>query len=239
MGMEDNDRVSPENEVETLGQAPLFQNLCAADLAHLRELLWRKELPAGTSFITAEQPGDIAYIILEGTVKVFVATAEGDDVILSILGPGEVVGEMSLGDSLDRSASATAMEDCFFLCMDQAAFWHCLRTMPTVSYNLVGILSRRLRAANTQIRALATLDVHGRVARQLLDFARNYGRPETDGSIFIPLRLTQSDLAELVGASRVRVNQVLGTYRRQRYLSINDEFRFTIHDLTALERHCE
>lgn len=84
---------------------------------------------------------------------------------------------------------------------------------------------------------LARLDVAGRVARQTLDFAHEYGEPIAVG-IRIPSRLMQADLASLVGASRVRVNQVLVNYKHQGYLSVDDHHRLTVHDPVALAREC-
>ena len=110
--------------------------------------------------------------------------------------------------------------------------------MPRLAYNLLGILARRLRLASSQIRALASQDLYGRVARQVLAFGEAYGEPAADGSIVIPLQLKQSDLAGLVGASRARVNQVLGYYRERHYLSLDAHGRIVIHDRAALEQRC-
>jgi CRP/FNR family cyclic AMP-dependent transcriptional regulator len=99
-------------------------------------------------------------------------------------------------------------------------------------------MSRRLRLANEQIQALAALDVYGRVARQLLAFAQVYGAPVAGGDVVIPLRLTQTDLADLVGASRVRVNQVLVAFRESRHISVDQQQRITIHHPEALAEFC-
>ena len=98
------------------------------------------------------------------------------------------------------------------------------------------MLARRLRLADAQIQSLAALDVYGRVARQLLAFAQEYGEEQSDGSTLIPLRLTQSDLADLTGATRVRVNQVLVDYKERGYISAGPDHRFTIHNREALAR---
>jgi CRP/FNR family cyclic AMP-dependent transcriptional regulator len=111
--------------------------------------------------------------------------------------------------------------------------------MPTMMRNLVRILSRRIRLANAQIQSLATLDVYGRVARQLLAFANEYGRRTPNGGTVITLRLTQSDLADLIGATRVRVNQVLVDFRQHNYISVDQNHRITVHDQEALARRCE
>jgi CRP/FNR family cyclic AMP-dependent transcriptional regulator len=123
--------------------------------------------------------------------------------------------------------------------MGRAAFQECLQTLPAVTYNLVQILSKRLRLANEQIQSLATLDVYGRVARQILAFAQQYGLPTPAGDILIPIRLTQSDLADLVGASRERTNQVMVYYKRQKFISVDRRHRITLHNQAALAERCQ
>ena len=219
---------------------PLFRGLTSEELARLASLLHHRSFPAGANVITAEQPGESAYIILTGGVKVHVAQPDGTDVILAVLGPGEIVGEMSLADSLGRSASVVALEPTTLLMMDRAAFWASLREIPAMSYNLVNVLSRRLRLANLHAQSLVRLDVYGRVAAQLLAFAQEYGKTASNGDdVVIPIRLTQSDLASMVGASRVRVNQALGFYKRRGYLSVNRGHHIVLHDMAALERRCD
>jgi CRP/FNR family cyclic AMP-dependent transcriptional regulator len=177
----------------------------------------------------------VVYVILEGTVKIHAAHPHGREVILAVLGPGEIVGELSVVDSLGRSASVMTMEPVTLGGLDRERFWELLRTVPRLTYNLVEIVARRLRLANTQIQSLAVLDVPARLARQLLAFAREYGEPQNGGSIRIPLRLTQGDLGDLVGASRVRVNQVFAEYKRVGYISSDGSHRITVHDAAALE----
>ena len=221
-----------------LAELPLFRGLTAGQLSKLGALLRCKRCPTGTEIITVDQPGEIAYIVLEGSVKVHIDQPDGSQVILAVLGAGEVVGEMSLADSLGRSATATILEPSTLLLMDGATFLESLREMPTMTHNLVNILSRRLRLANLHTRSLAGLDVYGRVAAQLLAFVREYGEAAPDGDVLIPLRLTQSDLASMVGASRVRVNQALSFYKRRNYLSVNRDRRIIVHDEVALGRRC-
>jgi CRP/FNR family transcriptional regulator, cyclic AMP receptor protein len=196
-----------------------------------------RSFTAGASVLTAEQPGEAIYVLLKGSVKVYLTHTDGSEVILAILGTGEVLGEMSLADSLGRSASVSTLEDSTFLWMDRKTFLSSMEEVPAITRNLLGILSRRLRLADTHTRSLASLDVHGRVAAQLLAFAHEYGEPVSDGGgTLIPLRLTQTDLGGLVGASRVRVNQALGYYRRRSEISLDKEGRITVHDEEALAR---
>lgn len=223
-------------EPEVLAPLPLFRGLRSEQLLQIGEHLRYKSAPAGTEVITVSRPGKIAYVILEGSVKIYIGQPDGSDVILAVLGAGEIVGEMSLADSLNRSATVVTLEPSSFLMIDRATFWRSLKEIPAMAYNLVDILSRRLRLANLHTQSLARLDVHGRVAAQLLAFTREYGEAAPNGDILIPLRLTQSDLASMVGASRVRVNQALSFFKRRNYVSTNQDRRFVVHDRDALSR---
>jgi CRP/FNR family cyclic AMP-dependent transcriptional regulator len=108
-----------------------------------------------------------------------------------------------------------------------------------VTENLLALLARRVRLTNARLQAMAMLDVHGRVAAQLLALADALGEPTAGGEVLIPLRLTQGDLASLVGATRVRVNEVLVGFKRRRYVSVDARHRVTVHDRAALESYAE
>jgi CRP/FNR family transcriptional regulator, cyclic AMP receptor protein len=169
-------------EHQLLREVALFDGLAPEQAVAIAALLQRKTFPAGTNLMAAEQPGEVVYIILSGTVKIFVEQTDGSEVIIAILGAGDTVGEMSLIDSAGRSANVITQEESTLLWMDRSAFQESLRTAPVITYNLVRTLSSRLRLANEQIQALATLDVYGRVARQILAFAQKYGRADESGA---------------------------------------------------------
>jgi CRP/FNR family cyclic AMP-dependent transcriptional regulator len=221
-----------------LGELELFQGLAPHELAELNGLLRISTVQAGTHFITAEQPGEVVYVLLEGTVKIYVTRADGREVILAFLGRGDTVGEMSLLDSAGRSANVVTTERARLLWMDRATFQTCMHTLTPLADNLVRLLSHRLRFANEQIQALCTLDVQGRVARQILAMADRYGCQEAGGEVRIPLRLTQSDLAEIVGASRERVNQVVVDLKQRGLISVDPAHRIHVHNRRELARYC-
>jgi CRP/FNR family cyclic AMP-dependent transcriptional regulator len=221
-----------------LGELELFQGLDSSELEELNRILRGSTVQAGTHFITAEQPGEVVYVLLEGTVKIYVTRSDGREVILAFLGRGDTVGEMSLADSAGRSANVVTTERSRLLWMDRATFQGCLRTMTPLANNLVRLLSRRLRFANEQVQALCTLDVPGRVARQILAMADRYGNPEAGCEVRIPLRLTQSDLGEIVGASRERVNQVIVDFKQRGLISVDPGHRIHVHNRQALARYC-
>jgi CRP/FNR family transcriptional regulator, cyclic AMP receptor protein len=216
----------------------LFQNLSDANRQRVEMMLHSKVYPAGANLITAETPGEIVYIIENGTVKIHIEQADGRDVILAILGPGDIVGEMSLIDSAGRSASVITLEESKLTWMSGRDFQECLKSIPAVAQNLVRIMSGRVRLANELIQALAHLDVHGRVARQLLAFADKYGTEGASG-VLIPIRLTQGDIADLVGASRKRVNQVMVTFKDSGYITVDEKGRITVLDRKSLVRMCK
>jgi CRP/FNR family cyclic AMP-dependent transcriptional regulator len=223
-----------------MARIPLFDGLAAPDAQRLAESVRSLAVPAQTNLMALAQPGETMYAIVQGTVRVQVEQLNGDLVILAFLGPGNTVGEMSLleesGRSATRSATVVTMEACQLLWLDRVTFKACLGTMPQLSANLLRVLAWRLRIANESIQALATLDVPGRVARQLAAFAEVYGEPNPAGGVRVPLRITQQDLADSVGASRERVSQVVTDMKKAGLLSVDRGHRFTITDPAALVR---
>jgi CRP/FNR family transcriptional regulator, cyclic AMP receptor protein len=222
-----------------LSGIPLFKGLGETQLAWIAQRAHRRMFPAGKDIITFEQPGEAVYIILLGTVKIHVEQADGRDVILSILGAGDILGEMGLIDNVGRSATVVTLEDTLVLWMDKASFNQMLQDFPPVALNLVRILSARVRLSDELIKSLATLDVYGRVARELLAFAEKYGQNGEDESTLIPIHLTQGDIADFVGASRKRVNQVMVFFREQEFISVNAAGKIVVLNRAALAKYCQ
>lgn len=223
--------VSDPNELANLD---LFRGLSPSELARVNEQLGKTNFAGGAMIFTASQPGEVAYVILRGTLKVSVIQPNGRELTLALLGPGEIVGELSMADRGGRSADVTALESATLLWIDRATLQQLRREIPLITENLIRLMARRLRLANAQLEAIATLDVHGRVARQLIALADALGEPVSEG-VRIPLRITQSELAALVGATRVRVNEVLVGFTRRKYIAVDAQHRITIRDRAALE----
>ena len=220
---------------DALARIPLFEGLPRSEVSGLLEHLHQRTVPAGASVLLAEQPGEAVYVIVSGSVKVHALRPDGTEVVLAVLGAGETLGEMSAADSLGRSAGVVTLEETTLLWMDRRTFASSVASSAVLSRNLARILSKRVRVANARLIALASLDVSGRVASQLLALAREYGRKGPEGRR-IPMRLTQADLAALVGASRVSVNQALGRLRKGGAISVGEDGRLIVHDEEALSR---
>jgi len=227
--------VRTEDTRNLLSYIKLFEGMTPSQLDWVAQHAHRRNFEAGRNVMTIEQPGEAVFVILYGSVKIHIEQGERD-VILAILGEGDLLGEMSLIDSIGRSASAVTLENTLLLWMDKNTFNYMLDNFPPVSRNLVKIMTQRVRLSDQLIQALATLDVNGRVARQLLAFADKYKR-EKDGVLQIRIALTQGDIADLVGASRKRVNQAMMLFKEQSLIDDADG-RITIKNKEGLARFC-
>lgn len=230
--------MSQTRSPSVLEAVPLFGRLTPGQLALVLERMHERPVPAGTEIITQGEPGDSVFVIVEGSVKVYRRQREGGEVIVAVLGSGEVVGEMTPADDAGYSVGVATLEDSRMLWLDRESFGWMLGQMPPLRSGLVELLSRRLRLAETRLETLAALDVEGRVARVLLDLARTYGEPKPGGGTRIPIPLTQGDIAAMTGASRVRVNQVLSKFRRNGWVTLDGRRRTSVRDAAELEARC-
>lgn len=223
----------------SLRRIALFRGMALAELAVLNGLMRRHLLPAGARILMSDQLGDTAYVVASGVVKVVVEQSDGSELMMAILGPGDVIGALTIGEAPDGAHSILPLEDTSLLWIDRHAFERCVQTMPELSANLSGVLGRRVRLANDRIEAMAGIDVRTRIVRHLLLLAREYGEliEDADGEcVRIPLRFTQADLARLVGASRVRVNHALSELRRREVVGMDDGQMVRIRNMAALQK---
>lgn len=219
-------------------QAQIFHGLEFVHLQQVTRYLKLETYPARVNFINVGLPDDTVFFILRGTVKIHIQHPDGKDVILAILKSGDIVGELNVVDHEVRSATAITREESTLVWMERSAFEHCLETIPKLAINLVQVLGRRLRLANAQIRSLSVQDVFGRVARQILAFAQEYGETLETGDQKISLQLTQSEIAGLVGATRKSVNEVISFYKESGYIAEKSRY-YIIHNKDALARRCK
>ncbi len=218
----------------TLQSIRLFNGLDAGQLARVGGRLHERSFPPGADLMIEGEPGEQVYFILYGTVKIYLPQLDGSQVIVNIQGTGDMIGELSAIDQAGRSASVITLEPTLTAWMTRAHFLEVLQTIPETNFNLLRLLVGRVRRTTDLIRSYAALDVAGRIARQLLDLAETYGYPTPAGT-YIPLRLPQGDIAELVGSSRKRANQVMVSLKKQGILSADTEGHITLHRAKALQ----
>lgn len=200
-----------------LRHVPLFSGLDDAELEALARSGTHKTFGKQACLIHQGADGHSLYVVLRGKVKVVLADQNGKEITLSVLHPGDFVGEMALIDDEPRSASVIAVEntDCFVLSRHE--FRQCLARNSNLALNLIKGLCRRLRATDRQVGDLALRDVYERVWHTLHQMAR----PERDRRV-IPGRLSQQEIANMVGASREMVNRVLRDLTQEGRIEITD-----------------
>ena len=143
---------------KALGELDLFRGVSPTELARVNDRLGQTKFAAGATVLTATQPGEVAYVVLSGTLKVSVLQSNGRELTLAVLGPGEGVGELALTDRACRSADVVALEPSALLWIDRASFDQLRRDIPAITENLIRLMARRVRLANAQLQAMATLD---------------------------------------------------------------------------------
>ncbi|MBV8083684.1 MAG: Crp/Fnr family transcriptional regulator [Chloroflexi bacterium] len=197
-----------------LAHVPLFSGLAPRELDALSQTLRPRHYAKGDLIFQQGDPGDAFYVIESGEVKIVLTSADGREAILAILGPGHFFGELSLLDGEVRSADVLAKEDCTLLLLHRGDFRPFLRSHPDAAEALLAVLSRRLRATDDIVHDAAFLDVAARLARLLLKLGEAHGRQEEGGRMVLGIRLTQEDLAAMVGSTRETVNKWLKTWER-------------------------
>lgn len=222
-----------------LAAIPLFTGLAAAQLQMVAERARERSFRAGVAILHQDEPGETFYVIVQGTVRVTTTLPDGSEVFLALLAAGDTVGEMSLVDTAGRSADVVTQEPTTLIAIDRSVFDALMQSGSIFAKNMLQMLARRLRLANVRIQAHCTLDVYGMVAFQLLEFAELYGQRHADGTVLIPIRLTQTDIAQLVGASRERVNQVMVAYKRRDLISADQRYYITILNSRELRKRVD
>jgi CRP/FNR family cyclic AMP-dependent transcriptional regulator len=207
------------DDKELLRTVPIFSELSDADIASLARLANRRRYPKDTVVFFENEEGDFFFMIVEGRIKVTILGDDGREVILSILGTGDFFGEMALLDNEPRSATAIAIEDSELVSLHRHDFQSVLSDNRSIMSALIKILAARIRKANHQISTLALLDVYGRVARVIVDMARDEGRRLKDGRIAFR-RATHQEIANRIGTTRETVTRMLKDLERQGMLHI-------------------
>ena len=218
----------------------LFTAFTPEQLQFVREHSRFRNYKTDMMVINQDDSGETLYIIAQGIVKVSMSRPDGREIFLAVLAKGDHFGELSLIDSQFRSANVLTQEATTLMLIDRQTFDTMLSTMPTFARNLCKSLANRARKGNERVGNLALMSVQGLVAHHILEFAELYGQTQpNDKDILIPIRLTQNDIADIVGASRERVNQVMKTFKDNGCISVNTQYRITVHNLNQLRRCIE
>jgi len=226
--------MATENEAIYLKQVPLFAGLADEDIRGLMALAKRRTFRSGEVIFHREDPGQVLYVIKEGKVKISLISPDGQEISLVVFGKGECFGEFAILDGLPRSADAVALEKVECYTLQRSDFHDAIMKNPKIAIQIIEVLTRRLRSTDQMVEDLIFLDVYGRVAKKLLELADTHGTKVDDGTR-IDVRLTQQEIASMVGASRESVNKVMGYFTDKNFIS-TDKYKITLHRISELER---
>lgn len=211
----------------------LFGQLDADDIDALLSHARFHHHRAGDLIFAKGSPGRSMMAVLEGSIRISSTAIGGREVVLAILRGGEIFGEIALIDGGERTADAIAMTDCDVLIVDHRDFIPFLEHRGELCVKLLRILCRRLRQTDEQVEAALFERLEGRVAKALIRLAAEGANGGKQGSP-VRLRVSQQELAGMVGASRESVNKQLHVWQRGGFLELGKRM-IVIHDPSALE----
>jgi CRP-like cAMP-binding protein len=205
-------RLDRDAKRAALLSSPVFEAMKPEELDEVLRLSSERRVPRGTSLVQKGDPGSSMMAVLAGRVRVSAVSADGKEITIRYINPGEVFGEIALLDGKPRSADCGAIEDTTLLVLERRHFLPFLRRNEDLSLRLIAVLCEKLRQTSTALEELALFDLPTRLARLLLKLASDYGRQCGKG-IRIDLKMSQRDLSNLVASSRESVNKQLRIWR--------------------------
>ena len=197
---------------EVLAAIPFFSGLDSASLERVGQGMRTRRFRRGEVIFHMGDPGDALFIVASGAIKIMLPSETGDEAILATLRTGDVFGELALLDGAPRSATATALEPTETLVLPRDRFRELLATEPAIRDALLASLAGELRRLTNHVEELHFLDITGRLASRLARLATDSGKRQPDGTIRLGSRLTQGDLAAMIGCTRQSVNKLLGMF---------------------------
>ena len=206
-----------------ISQVPLFGGLDDAQQVSLQQKMGHTTLRRGETLFDEGDLGDRLYIVTEGKVKLGHTSSDGRESLLAVLGPGEIIGELTLFDPGPRSTTATAVSPASLLYLEHEDLMHVLDTNPTLAKHMLRALAQRLRRTNESLSDLVFSDVPDRFGTA------------TDKGVHVPHDLTQEELAQLVGASRETVNKSLADFVSRGWIRLEGR-AVTLLDVDRLAR---
>lgn len=222
-------------KIENFRKISLFHGLSDEALAHIVSIARPQTVSAGKILFLQGDEADGCYPVLSGALRVSCFSVDGHETVLSLLGKGDLVGEMGLFASKFRSATVTAQTDCELAFINKSEFLAFADEHPEIYRYLLKLLSARLRATNDALAAAKTLPLSGRLARVLLLLSDSFGQVLDGGRILIRHRLTQNDLCAMTGSARENINRQLGIWRRSQLVARISSY-YCLNDPTELRR---
>ena len=201
-------------------KVPLFVGFAPSDFESLEKCLARRRYTAGQTLFHMGDEGGSLHFIERGRVKVTIPSSSGEELILAILGPGNLLGELSLFDGKPRSATVQALEETETLCLHREDLLALMRGRFDVVEKILVVLAGRIRDTDMLLADKHFLDITARLAKKILDLGDTFGIRE-GGQVRIGVKITQKDLASMIGATRESINKQLKALRDQGLIRIS------------------
>ena len=221
-------------ELEFLRSVNIFSDLSDSELESIKSVCKTRNYPKSSMIILEEEMGDVVFIVKSGTVKITRVNDEGKEVILAMLGVGEVFGEMAILDGESRSANALSQENCEVVTINREDFLSMIKTNNKVALSLMTEFAIRLRKSDQQIEALSLDDAEHRIGVSILNLAEEMGVIR-HGKVTVDNLPYQQDIANMAGTSRETVSRVMKTFE-ERGLITKTGHCLTIPDYAFFKR---
>jgi len=192
----------------------LFRSMTAEQMKFVQERTVMREIRRKEVLYLPGEPGDRIYLLKRGVVKISALPEDGREVILALLRKGEVFGEEAVLDDAPRDHMAEAYDDALICIITRKDFLEILRTFPDLTFRVTKLIGFRLKTFRNRIENLLFKGTAARLAQTLLDLGRDHGVRDDHG-LLLPLRLSQTDLANLIGVTRESVNLTLSGFRKE------------------------
>ncbi len=209
----------------------------AALLAVVRRDAQERRFRRGQALFVEGDRAERLFLVEQGWVLISILSATGRETVLSLAGPGDLLGDASAVDGAPRSASATALGDVVTAVTPSRVLSDAVSD-PELAVGLLRMLAGRLREADRRRVEFASLDTLGRVSSRLVELVARFGAEEDDGSVAIELPLSQEQLASWCAASREATVKALASLRQLGYITTG-RHRVHVHDLDALRVRAE
>ena len=213
----------------------IFQPMEPDPVAMVTERLRPADFLAGQMIFAQGQPGDRLYVIDSGKVKISQRAPDGRENLQTVLGPPEMFGELSVLDPGPRTSSATAITDVRAMALDRAGLRGWIADHPEIAEQLLRVLARRVRRTIESRADLIFIDMPGRLAKQLLQLAQQFGSQQ-HGAMQVSHDLTQDELAQLVGARREHVNKALADFARRGWIRLEGKSMLILDSESLMRR---
>ena len=214
-----------DERVALLEHAPLFSVLPPEDMRDLATKFYSGRYRRSEAIFREGEPAERLFLVSNGRVKLHVNSARGDELLVAVVGRGEIFGELAVIDRGPRAMSARAMEESVVFALNGETFWTLLENRPALARRLLELMARRLRRADQASQDLVFFDAPTRLARKLLQLAEEHGEPTgVADQIRLTVRVTQEELAQMIGVTRTSANRLIVSFAERGWMEWNDGY---------------